>query len=81
MLRAKLGLTAATAEGERATEQNAAFFDLKTCRAQSLQGAAAEGLQGLKHSSATALADPSLCLAEHDPEPAAEGPFTGSFLS
>lgn len=47
MLRAKLWLAAAAAEGRRATEQNLAAFDLKTCRAQCPQGAAAEGLWGL----------------------------------
>ena len=81
MLRAKLGLTAAAAKGGRATEQNVAAFDLKTCRAQSPQGAAAEGLQGPEPSSATALAYLSSCLADGNPEQGAEGPFTGSCFS
>lgn len=62
MLGAKLGLTAAAAEGRRATEQNVAAFDLETCGAQSPRGAADEGLGVPKPSSATAPAYPSPCL-------------------
>lgn len=81
MLRAKLGLTAVAAKSERAIEQNAAAFDLKTCHTQSPQGTAGEGLCGLEPSSATALVCPALYLAERDLEQRAEGTFTGSCVS
>lgn len=41
-----MGLTAAAAKGGRATEQNLAAFDLKTCGTQPPPGAAAKGAWG-----------------------------------